>query len=162
MVPRAVIEVFLRNVAQHYGDMKGRVRRWEFWNFVLGCVAIYVVAFLLEAIVGRRILTPIIGLALLLPIAGLGARRLQDTGMNGVLILAYSIPTAILEVVSLLGAYGPYGMSGSLEFVFQAVGLVWLIAAVAFTYFSARPGTAGPNAYGPDPTAGSGPASKQS
>jgi uncharacterized membrane protein YhaH (DUF805 family) len=130
MDPQAIIEVFRRNVTQHYFDMKGRVRRQEFWHFVLACVVIDVVAFILEAIIRRRVLTPIIGLALLLPIAGLGARRLQDTGKNGVLILAYTIPTAILEVVSLLGAYGPYGMSGSLYFIFRLMGLVWLIAVV--------------------------------
>jgi uncharacterized membrane protein YhaH (DUF805 family) len=158
MDPHAVIEIFRRNVTQHYFDVKGRVRRQEFWHFVLACVVIYIVAFILEAIIRRRVLTPIIGLALLLPIAGLGARRLQDTGKNGVLILAYTIPTAILEVVSLLGAYGPYGMSGSLYFIFRLMGLVWLIAVLVFTYFWAQPGTAGPNEYGPNPKAASGPA----
>jgi uncharacterized membrane protein YhaH (DUF805 family) len=138
--------------------MRGRVRRAEFWRFVLACVVIYVVAFILEAIIGRRVLTPIIGLALLLPIAGLGARRLQDTGKNGVLILAYTLPAAGLEVVSLLGAYRPYGMSGSLDFIFRLMGLVWLISGLVFTYFWAQPGTAGPNEYGPDPAAVSGPA----
>jgi uncharacterized membrane protein YhaH (DUF805 family) len=155
---QAVIEVFRRNVTQHYLDMKGRVRRQEFWHFVLACVLIYVVAFIIEAIIQRRVLTPIIGLALLLPIAGLGARRLQDTGKNGMLILAYTIPTSILEVVSLLGAYRPYGMSGSVEFIFRLMGLVWLIAVAVYTCFWSQPGTAGPNAYGPDPKAMSGPA----
>jgi uncharacterized membrane protein YhaH (DUF805 family) len=156
MDPRAVVEVFRRNVTQHYFDMKGRVRRQEFWHFVLACIVIYVVAFILEAIIGRRVLTPIIGLTLLLPMAGLGARRLQDTGKNGLLNLAYTIPTAILEAVSLLGAYGPYGMSGSLDIIFRLMCLVWLIAVVVFTYFWAQQGTAGPNEYGPDPKAASG------
>ena len=151
MHPQAVIEVFRCNVSQHYFDMKGRVRRREFWHFVLACVVLYVVAFIFEVIVERRVLTPIIGLALLFPIAGLGARRLQDTGKNGVLIFAYTIPTASLELVSLLGAYGPYGMSGSLIFTFELTGLVWLIAALVFTCFWAQPGTAGPNQYGADP-----------
>jgi len=158
MDPQAVVEVFRRNVTQHYFDMKGRVRRQEFWHFALACVVAYVVAFVLEYIIRRRVLTPIIGLALLLPIAGLGARRLQDTGRNGALILAYTIPTAILEVVSLLGAFRPSHMSGSLDFIFRLMCLVWLIAVVVFTYFWAQPGTAGPNEYGPDPNSGSGPA----
>jgi uncharacterized membrane protein YhaH (DUF805 family) len=150
---QAVIDVFRRNVSRHYFDRTGRVGRREFWYFVLACFAIYFVAFLLEAIVRRRILTPIIGLALLLPIAGLGSRRLQDTGKGGTFILAYTVPTAILELVSLLGAYRPAGMAGSLEFVFDVMGLVWLIAAIVFAFLWAQPGIAGPNAYGPDPDA---------
>jgi uncharacterized membrane protein YhaH (DUF805 family) len=54
--------------------------------------------------------------------------------------------------------HGPYGMSGSLYFIFRLMCLVWLIAVVVFTYFWAQHGTADPNEYGPDPKAASGPA----
>ena len=151
MDPRAVFETFRRNVTDHYFDMKGRVGRKEFWLFVLACTIIYVIAFTLEYIIRRRLLTPVIGLALLLPIAGLGARRLQDTGRNGMLIWVYSVPSAILELVSLAGAYGPKGMSVSLYSIFMVASLVWLIAAVTFTWLWTRAGTTAPNAYGPEP-----------
>ncbi|HWE07108.1 MAG TPA: DUF805 domain-containing protein [Rhizomicrobium sp.] len=150
---RVIIETFRRNVTDHYFDLQGRVSRQEFWRFVLVCVVIYFIAFIVEEIIRRRLLTPVIGLALLLPIAGLGARRLQDTGRNGMLIWAYSIPTAILELVSLAGAYGPNGMSVSLYSIFMLACLVWLVAAIAFAWLWAQPGTAGINAYGPDPKA---------
>jgi uncharacterized membrane protein YhaH (DUF805 family) len=153
MNPRAIIETFRRNVTQHYFDLKGRVSRPEFWRFVFACAVIYLMAFLLEEIIHRRLLTPVIGLGLLLPIAGLGARRLQDTGRNGMLVWAYSIPTAILELVSLAGVYGPHGTSVSLYSIFMVASLVWLIAAFAFAWLWAQPGTAGPNAYGPEPRA---------
>lgn len=133
--------------------MKGRVRRQEFWHFMLACIVVYAVAGILEAIIGRRVLTPIIGLALLLPIAGSGARRLQDTGRNGVLIWAYTIPTALLEVVSLLGAYRPSGMTEPLYSIFALSGLAWLTALVGFTCLWAQQGAAGANEYGPDPQA---------
>jgi uncharacterized membrane protein YhaH (DUF805 family) len=145
---RAVVEVFRRNITRHYFDMKGRARRQEFWYFMLACVIIYVIAGILEAIIRLRILTPLIGLALLLPIAGLGARRLQDTGKNGGLIWAYTIPAASLEMVSLLGVFGPYGLPsspGSLYFLFIPLGLIWLLALIVFTYFWAQPSTADPN-----------------
>jgi uncharacterized membrane protein YhaH (DUF805 family) len=161
MDPQAVIKVFRRNVTQHYFDMKGRVRRQEFWYFMLACVAIYVVAGILEAIIRLRILTPIIGLALLLPIAGLGARRLQDTGKNGGLIWAYTVASATLELISLLGVFGPYGMPGSpgsLYFLFRPISLIWLVVLVLYAYVWAQPGTTGPNEFGSDPNAASGPA----
>jgi len=153
MDPREIFETFRRNITEHYFDMKGRVSRQEFWLFVLACTIIYVIAFTLEYIIHRRLLTPVIGLGLLLPIAGLGARRLQDTGRNGLLIWAYSIPAAILELVSLAGVYGPNGTSVSLYSIFMVASLVWLIAAFAFAWLWAQPGTAGPNAYGPEPKA---------
>ena len=153
MGPRAIFETLRRNVTDHYFDLKGRVSRPEFWRFVFACAVIYFMAFILEAIIHRRLLTPVIGLGLLLPIAGLGARRLQDTGRNGMLIWAYSIPTAILELVSLAGVYGPKGTSVSLYSIFMVASLVWLIAAFAFAWLWAQPGTAGPNAYGPEPKA---------
>jgi uncharacterized membrane protein YhaH (DUF805 family) len=153
MNPRAIVEIFRCNVTDHYFDLKGRVSRPEFWRFVLACVVIYFIAFILEEIIRHRLLTPVIGLALLLPIAGLGARRLQDTGRNGMLIWAYSIPTAILELVSLAEAYGPNGISVSLYSIFMLACFVWLVAAIAFAWLWAQSGTAGPNAYGPEPKA---------
>jgi len=41
-----------------------------------------------------------------------------------------------MEVVSLVGAYRLSGMSGSLEFHFRVMGLVWLVAVLVFTCFS--------------------------
>jgi uncharacterized membrane protein YhaH (DUF805 family) len=151
---RAIIENFRRNLTQHYFDKQGRARRREFWWFMVACIILYVVAATLEAVIQLRILTPMIGLALLLPIAGLGARRLQDTGKNGSLIWVYTISSASLELISLLGTFGPYGWPGSpgsLYFAFRPAAVIWMIALIVFTYFWAQPGTCGPNDYGPDP-----------
>jgi uncharacterized membrane protein YhaH (DUF805 family) len=153
MSPQAIVEIFRRNLTRHYFDMKGRVRRREFWSFLLCCFVIYVAAGIVEAIVERRVLTPFIGLILLLPIAGLGARRLQDTGRNGRLIWAYTLPAAVLELVSLIGAYGPYGMSGTLYLIFRLAALAWFLALIVFACLWAQAGMTGPNAYGPDPRA---------
>jgi uncharacterized membrane protein YhaH (DUF805 family) len=149
---RTVFHVFLRNVSRHYFDMRGRVRRQEFWQFILACVVIYIGAFVVELFIGRRMVTPVIGLVLLLPIASIGARRLQDTGKTGMLIWAYSVPTAALELVSLVAAYRAAGLSGVLVPMSNLCGALWLAAVIVFSYLWAQAGVAGTNRYGPEPT----------
>jgi len=131
---KSVTEVFYHNLARHYFDRKGRVGRREFWYFILACSVIYAAVFPIEFVIGRRVLTPVIGLMVLLPIAGLGARRLQDIGKNGLFIAAYSIPTATLEVISLLEEYGVCESSGTLKMARETSAFIWLIAALTFAY----------------------------
>jgi len=38
--PQDVIRVFQDTITNHYFDMNGRVRRRDFWYFVLGCVVV--------------------------------------------------------------------------------------------------------------------------
>ena len=66
MDPQAVIEVFRRNVTEHYFDMQGRVRRQEFWYFILACVVVFVVAAILDAIIRTGLIAAILRLALIL------------------------------------------------------------------------------------------------
>ena len=158
MDPNAVIEVFRRNVTEHYFDLKGRVRRQEFWYFVLATVVVYVAAAIVDAVIRTGLLVTLVALALLLPMTGLGARRLQDTGRNGSLVWVWTIFSAIMQVISLLTAIsGPFGALGFLYF-FLSIGwlisLVALIVSIVLIYFWTQPGVAGANEYGPDPKAG--------
>jgi len=158
MDPQAVIEVFRRNVTEHYFDLQGRVRRQEFWYFILACVVVFVVAAILDAIIRTGLIAAILRLALILPIAGLGARRLQDTGRNGQLVWIWAALAAINGVIALLVALsGPFGALGFLWF-FLSIGwilsLAELVIAIVLIYFWAQPGTVGPNQYGPDPKGG--------
>ena len=162
MDPQAVIEVFRRNLTEHYFDLNGRVRRQEFWYFVLATFVIYIAAAIIDAVVHTGLLGAVVGLALLLPMTGLGARRLQDTGQNGSLIWVWTIASGIMQVIALLTAIsGPFGVLAFL-YMFLAVGwlisLVALVVSIALIYFWVQPGTVGPNAYGPDPKAGDAPA----
>lgn len=162
MDPQAVIEVFRRNLTEHYFDLNGRVSRQEFWYFVLATFVIYVAAAIIDAVIHTGLLGPIIGLALLLPMTGLGARRLQDTGRNGSLIWVWTIASGIMQVIGLLTAIsGPFGVLAFL-YMFLAIGwlisLVALVVSIALIYFWIQPGTAGANAFGPDPKAGEAPA----
>ncbi|MGN6517669.1 MAG: DUF805 domain-containing protein [Rhizomicrobium sp.] len=158
MDPQAIIENFRRNVTEHYFDMNGRVRRQEFWYFVLACFVVFLGAAIIDAILHTGLLTAVIGLALLLPMAGLGARRLQDTGRNGQLVWIYVILAAVNWIMALvLVISGPMGALGFLYFFFTIgwlINLAELVIAIVLIYLWAQPGTVGPNQYGPDPKGG--------
>jgi uncharacterized membrane protein YhaH (DUF805 family) len=153
MDPKVIFEHFRNIVTNHYFDMAGRVSRSDFWYFVLGCFVLGVGA----AIIGGLTLLPlsaVVGLALLLPSAGMGARRLQDTGRDGVLVWALIIPSAITQIFALL-VWGPFGIIGFLAFYFTIgwlLNLVALVALVALIYFWCQPGTPEANKYGPPPS----------
>ena len=158
MDPNAVIEVFRRNVTEHYFDFKGRVGRKEFWYFILASFVVYVGAAIVDAVLRTGMLMPLIGLALLLPTAGLGARRLQDIGRNGQLVWAWVILGGLVQIISLLTwSAGPYGALGFLYFFFTIgwlINLAALVVAIVLIYFWIQPGVRGANDYGPDPETG--------
>lgn len=158
MDPQAIIENFRRNVTEHYFDMNGRVRRQEFWYFVLACFVVFLAAAIIDGIIHTGLLTAVVGLALLLPMAGLGARRLQDTGKDGKLVWIYVVLAAINWIMALiLVISGPMGALGFLYFFFTIgwlINLAELVIAIVLIYLWAQPGTVGPNQYGPDPKGG--------
>ena len=155
MDPQAVIDNFKRNLTEHYFDMQGRVRRQEFWYFVLACVVVFIVAAILDSVIHSSLIVAIVRLALLLPLAGLGARRLQDTGRNGSLVWIWVVLALINSaILLLLSLSGPFGALGFLWFFFSIgwlLSLAELVIAIVLIYFWAQPGTIGPNQYGPDP-----------
>ena len=161
MDPQAVIEVFRRNLTEHYFDLTGRVRRQEFWYFALACFVVFIAAAIVDAIIRTGILVPLVALALLLPMTGLGARRLQDIGRNGSLVWVWALISAVMQVIALLsGLSGPMGAIGFLYFFFTIgwlINLAALVVSVVLIYFWVQPGDAGPNAFGPDPKAGTAP-----
>jgi uncharacterized membrane protein YhaH (DUF805 family) len=162
MDPQVIIENFRRNVTEHYFDMAGRVRRQEFWYFVLACFVVFLGAAIIDGIIHTGLLTAVVGLGLLLPMAGLGARRLQDTGKNGQLVWIWVALSAINWIMALILAIsGPMGALGFLYFFFTIgwlINLANLVIAIVLIYLWAQPGTVGPNQYGPDPKGGLAPA----
>lgn len=158
--PQDVIRVFQDTITNHYFDMKGRVRRRDFWYFVLGCVVVSIVAAILSVFL--HIIGPIVSLALLLPTAGMGARRLQDVGRPGSMVWLFIIPSAIMQVLTLLTwMSGPFGALGFLYFFFTIgwlINLVALAGLIMMIYFGVQAGNVGPNQYGPDPKGAAAPA----
>ena len=154
--PQLIIEIFRKNITEHYYDLNGRVSRAEFWLFVLASFVVTLLASIVGGIVSfGTLLGSVVALALLLPLAGLGARRLQDTGKPGSTVWIAIIPIGISRLcTALVGLAGPFAIVG-LFFLFPIlglIGLVALIAAIYVGYLCAQPGTPGPNQYGPEPS----------
>jgi uncharacterized membrane protein YhaH (DUF805 family) len=160
VLAQSVIEIFRRNVMEHYFDMNGRVSRQEFWYFVLGWFVVALGAALIDAIVHTGLLVAAVELALLLPLASIAARRLQDTGKIGSAVWLAAVPTALYCVLVALA--GPFGIIGLLVLwpFLSLIGLVAIVAMLWIGYLCAQPGTVGPNQFGPEPANTVGPAPK--
>jgi len=132
-------------------DFNGRVRRTEFWYYVLAYVVISVVLAVIQSLVGTRLLTGLLSLALLLPSLGMAVRRLHDINRSGWWILIGVVPLVVMMLLTIMAV-----MMGSLGGMFLSATLMPILslaAAVLLIYWYAQPGTAGPNQYGADPKA---------
>ena len=140
---------------QKYVDFKGRARRSEFWWFFLFCTVSSLI------IVSVPLLGQLYILALLIPCLAVSVRRLHDTVRSAWWLLLFPIAmlvfvgfVVVLFLVSLPVAFGSDIEGGAL------IGaLIMLIVSFALfvgcsilpLILCARPGTVGPNRYGPDP-----------
>jgi uncharacterized membrane protein YhaH (DUF805 family) len=107
-----------------YADFSGRAPRAEYWWFYLLTVVAYIVAMILDSIVGAGgaggfgLLSIVVMLGLLLPSLAAGVRRLHDTDRSGWWLL---------------------------------IALVPLVGAIVLLVFWVLEGTRGDNRFGPDP-----------
>lgn len=114
-----------RPVTEKYADFTGRAPRAEYWWFYLLIIIGYIIASIIDSILGfggalgpYGILTMLFGLAMLVPSIAAGARRLHDTNRSGWWLL---------------------------------IALVPLIGAIILIVFLVLPSDAGSNPYGPNP-----------
>ena len=110
-----------------YADFSGRAPRAEYWWFYLLVIVAYLVASIVDSMMGSNfggsgygMMTAIAGLALLIPSIAAGARRLHDTDRSGWWLRSAFIP---------------------------------IIGAIVLIVFFVMQGTQGPNSYGEDPYA---------
>lgn len=110
-----------------YADFSGRAPRAEYWWFYLLVIIGYVVATIIDSLVGlgRMVgpygaITMLFGLAMLVPSIAVGVRRLHDLGKSGWWLLIALIP---------------------------------FIGAIVLIVFFVQAGTPGDNEYGADPYA---------
>ena len=146
---------FIDTVQNHYMDFSGRVGRSQFWYFILVCVAVSLIAAIVDGVIGFRVLGAIVGLFLLLPTAGMATRRVQDTGRNGQIVWIWVVIAAIFWLISLLAALSsPFGALAFLYF-FLTIGwiitLAYLVVTIVIIYFCVQPGQLEPNQFGPPP-----------
>jgi len=111
-----------------YADFSGRAPRAEYWWFYLLSVVAYLVATIVDSILGTDetlgsfgIITLVVSLGLLIPSLAAGVRRLHDTDRSGWWLL---------------------------------IGLIPLLGALVLLFFFVSGGTKGDNRFGPDPYAG--------
>lgn len=88
--PELSLFEYFKKCFQHYADFNGRARRKEYWGFVLFyCIfyfAAYIVAAIIDNIIGVPIFTALISLAALgaiVPSLAVLVRRLHDIGKSG-------------------------------------------------------------------------------
>lgn len=98
-----MINYFLDAFKNKYADFKGRSRRSEFWYFTLVLCIIYVVAMILDNLLGTTFkmgeidlgygyLYVLVALVALVPSLAITARRLHDVGKSGWFFLIILIP----------------------------------------------------------------------
>ena len=130
-----------RCLGARYRSFAGRSCRSEFWWF--SSVAWLILAWVLSTFPFRSLsaTVPIMAvLALVPPCLAVTARRLHDTGLSG----WWQAPVlALLGLAGFLAA----GQGGV-----RVLGIVVLVLLLAPScWLLARPGTDGPNRFGPDP-----------
>lgn len=108
------MEQAVRTVLGKYADFNGRARRSEYWFWYLTVVIAYVIAAIVDQIIGVPILTLIVALAIIVPTLAAGVRRLHDTDKSGWFILIGLIPIvgAIVLIVFFVMDSGPDNQYG--------------------------------------------------
>ena len=126
----------VRSVLSQYAGFTGRARRSEYWYWTLATFIAYVVAAIIDNILGISLIIYVLWLAAVVPSIAVGVRRLHDTDKSGWFILLGLIPVigAIVLIVFYVQDSGPDNQYGP-----NPKG-------------AAGPGTA-PPAYGTPPTA---------
>jgi uncharacterized membrane protein YhaH (DUF805 family) len=150
-----------------YTSFEGRINRKPFWIASLIMLAVAIVLSLV-IVTPLTLMSPGLGgfvalliwLALLYPVVALGVKRLHDRGKSGQLMAVFLAPGIILQLGDLLGITGRVQVIGG-ETVYLPNMLGWLLIVVsigvaiwALVELGILKGTQGPNAYGPDPLAG--------
>ncbi|HEX6375691.1 MAG TPA: DUF805 domain-containing protein [Allosphingosinicella sp.] len=135
---------------KRFAEFTGRSRRKEYWMFVLLAVAVALVLYLVEGLLGLRgwigpygPLVLLFELAILIPSIAVGIRRLHDTNRSGWWLMIGYGPALVSMLLPLVGI-GHLGL-------IMILTLVSLVGFVALLVLMVLEGTKGPNQYGPDP-----------
>lgn len=141
---------------KRYFDFRGRASRTEYWLFVIGALAAFIVARLIDDATGygsaisdsrgyvRSTVGPFVAIVtfgLLIPAFTVAVRRLHDTDRRGWWILAPLLPpVVILPLMQLFEWMG-----------FVLIGLAFAVGTLINLVFLLLPGTPGPNRFGSAP-----------
>lgn len=84
---------------KNYAAFEGRARRKEFWYFILFFMLSFIVAGLVDSLIGLPILSAIAFLGLIIPSISVSVRRLHDTGRSGWWYLLSLVPIVSLVLI---------------------------------------------------------------
>lgn len=152
------------NFRDLYTSFDGRINRKPFWLGIIGLIVasiiITVVVVLPLSALSKtlgNVLGLLISLAFLYPGCALGIKRLHDRGKSGTLMAVFVAPGLVYQIADLLGLATrqaalngqtfpvPTALGSALGLLSLAVG-IWALVTLGL-----RKGTAGANAWGPDP-----------
>lgn len=98
----------------NYVNFSGRACRSEYWYWVLAIIIGEIVVYIIDAVIGVRILATIFGLGTILPSLAVAVRRLHDLDRSGWWILLSLIP--LVGAIILLIWYCSKGTDGPNRF----------------------------------------------
>lgn len=90
----AIISAF-----NNFLNFEGRASRPEYWWFALFYLSVYIVAIIIDSVLGMGIVALLVSLALLCPGLSVATRRLHDINKSGWWQLLYLIPLVGLAVM---------------------------------------------------------------
>lgn len=148
-----------------YTSFDGRIGRKHFWLsaaliLVAAIIALIVLGVLAQGqpgVVG--VLALLINLIFLYPIVALGVKRLHDRGKSGRLMWVVLGPGILSQLAQTLGlSVTEQELGGQIILMPNMLGMVlagaaFIVGIWALIELGFRKGTAGDNAYGPDPLA---------
>ena len=104
----------IRSVLSQYAGFTGRARRSEYWFWYLATFVAYVVAVILDSIIGIPLFVVVVALGAIVPTIAVGIRRLHDTDKSGWFLLIGLIPLigAIVLIVFFVTDSGPDNQYG--------------------------------------------------
>jgi uncharacterized membrane protein YhaH (DUF805 family) len=127
----------------------GRIARKTFWIAFLTVTAIEIVCHVFAYRIEGERLSAIVDLAFTYPEFAIAAKRAQDRNMPAWVVGIFFAIGVLLDLVTVLGLSGtienPNPLLVAISLPFTIFGLA-LLADLGF-----RPGTKGPNRFGPDP-----------
>lgn len=136
---------------QNYANIKGRMARHEFWQFMLFNFVFWILALVVDSLLSLHFITFLYRIVLLAPTLSAMARRLHDTGKSGkwvILLFGMAVFGLILAMATVTDAnvgYKKYAYV-SLLFLFVSLSIFGVLI-----YKLSIAGEKGANKYGPDP-----------
>lgn len=153
----------------NYCNFNGRARRLEFWYWVLFRGTIVLTITIINAILQSLnvyqdnktiafimlLVFLVCELGLLLPYFAVYVRRLHDLDNPGWLVFVlFVIPgliKAVTDGINVLASEFSIGITSIDDKTMLLINLYFIITSVIWIVLLSKPGTEGPNQYGPDP-----------